>query len=649
MKQTNAQMKDVFDSEDFERAYHTNEPLGAYCGAEETRFALWAPTAQSVTLNLYADGSEGAPYAQKAMRRGDKGVWHEQEQGDLHGTYYDYDVTVDGVTRRTGDPYARACGLNGVRSMAVDLARTNPDGWERDRAPERPAENVIYELHVKDFSFDEASGVPEEHRGKYKALTLRGTTLHGDGVHPTCLDYVKRLGVTHVQLMPVYDYGSVNEAGAAEEYNWGYDPTNYNVPEGSYASDPRRGEVRIRELKEAIAALHESGLRVIMDVVYNHTYSLDSCLFKSVPWYYYRQNADGSPSNGSGCGNDIATERSMTARYILESVLYWAQEYHMDGFRFDLMGLMDAELMTRIRHALDERFGEGEKLVYGEPWSAGGTAAREGTLLADKGSLGKLPLGVGAFCDNTRDAVKGGLSQRALGFVSGGDFSAAYLACCVKGWANVGGGFSLRAPMQTITYLSCHDDWTLWDKLIYTMDGGKRFRRGTADVLRANRLAAAISLCCQGHVFFLAGEEFARTKLGVKNSYRTTPLINRLDWKRAWQFEPLVNYYRGLIALRKQLPALTDKSAQAADRVKAVRQFEEGVAGIRLDNTGGESVYESIVLGVNVTREAVAFTLPHGEWEVLCDGADSFLWESPSSETGTVTLAPGSMMVFGRR
>ena len=345
-----AALKAVFDSKDFENEFHCDAPLGAFVTPQGTRFALWAPTAERVTLYLHHSGHEGWAYAAHELVRGERGLWTWETGENLHGVYYGYDVTVDGVTRFIADPYARACGVNGVRSMVVDLARTNPPGWARDRAPARGSEDVICEIHVGDFSADPHSGVPEAYRGKYKALTLTDTTLDGKGRHPTCVAYLKRQGFTHVELMPVQDFGSVDEAGRPAAFNWGYDPVNHSVPEGSYATDPFHGEVRIRELKEAVQALHQSGLRVIMDVVYNHVQWLEgSCLFGSVPWYFFRQNADGSASNGSGCGSELASERSMCARYILDSVLYWAEEYHIDGFRFDLMGLLDAPLMNRIR------------------------------------------------------------------------------------------------------------------------------------------------------------------------------------------------------------------------------------------------------------------------------------------------------------
>ncbi len=645
-----AELKQVFDSLEFEKAYHTDAPLGAFPSEQGTRFALWAPTATRVTLSLYTDGAYGAPFETAAMKKGERGVWTYETKRNLDGVYYDYLVTAQRATRRTADPYARACGLNGSRSMVIDLARTNPEGWENDSSPARQAEDVIYEMHVKDFSWDPASGVPFHLRGKFGALTLTGTTLNGEGRMPTCVDYVKRLGATHVQLMPIYDYGSVDEAGASDAFNWGYDPVNYNIPDGSYSSDPARGEVRIRELKEAIMALHKAGLRVIMDVVYNHTYQLESHLFKTVPWYYVRQKPDGSASNGSGCGCEIASERSMAGRYILESVLYWAEEYHIDGFRFDLMGLNDVELMNGIAQALDARFGAGEKLLYGEPWAGGTPHPREGTMLCDKSHLKELS-GVGAFCDATRDAVKGSVMEEyGRGFVNGGDkFCAGYMACCVKGWAGESADMTYRSPQQTVSYLSCHDDWTLWDKLVATMAEGRDYDTLHPHILRANRLAAAMLFCCQGHLFMLSGEEFGRTKQGIRNSYRSPVAVNRMDWARAAQNSALVEYYRGLIALRKQLPALCDKSILAGERLFAAEDIAPGAAMIRLDNRGEGSRYSELCLVFNTSDARVPLALPEGEWNILADGESSFLWETGMTVSGGAQAEPGSCLILGKK
>ena len=634
-----AQRKKWFDSAAFRARYHTDAPLGAFCGAQGTLFRLWAPTAEAVTLSLYAAGHGCEALRRQPLRPAGQGLWEWQTAENLDGAYYDYVVTVDGESRRTADPCARACGLNGQRSMVLDLRRTDPPGWAQDKPPAHTPEQIIYELHVGDFSLDPAGGFAPADRGRYTALCRTGTVC-GDSTRPTGLDYLKRLGVTHIQLMPVYDYGSVDEARPGSGYNWGYDPVNYNVPEGSYSSDPAHGEVRVRELKQAVQALHRHGFRVIMDVVYNHTYHTDSWLWRTVPGYHYRTRANGQLSNGSGCGNDLATERSMCGQYILDSVLYWAEEYHMDGFRFDLMGLLDVGLMKRIREALDRRFGRGEKLLYGEPWAGGAAAVRPGTCLAHKGNLWRLE-GVGAFCDNTRDAVKGGLmDERAPGMVNGGGLDAHTLCRCVTGWA--GEGFT--CPEQTITYLSCHDDWTLWDKLVLTLDERRRFDARSPEVLRANRLAAAINFCCQGRPFLLAGEEFGRTKQGVKNTYNAPAALNRLDWQRAWANQELVDYYRGFIALRQRLPAFTDKGPGAAGRVRFAAELGPDCAGVLLD-CGGR--WRQVLLLVNASRHPQWAHLPEGGWQVLADAESSFVWQTTRLVRGTAGLPPVSALLLG--
>lgn len=643
---TNA--KWYFDSLEFQEHFHCDIPLGSFRSPDRTEFRLWAPTAEAVTVRLYPCGDGGAAEEVHALRWAGRGLWLWETDRDLDGTYYDYEVTVDGVSRETADPYAKACGLNGTRSMVIDLQRTDPPGWAFDAPPCPRPETVIYEVHVKDFSWDPVSGVPEAYRGKFKAFCLEDTTLDNDGEHPTCLNYLRRLGVTHVQLMPVYDYGSVDEAGAADAFNWGYDPVNYNVPEGSYSTDPHAGEVRLRELKEAIQALHRNGFRVIMDVVYNHTYRLDSWLWRTAPWYYSRQDKSGAPSNGSGCGNDIASERSMCAKYITDSVLYWAEEYHVDGFRFDLMGLLDVELMQRIRQELDCRWGKGEKLLFGEPWSAGSTGARLGTVLAGKAGIPFLDAATGVFCDATRDAVKGSIFlAEKPGFVNGGRLDAKTLTNCVRGWAGAEGEFSVKAPSQTITYLSSHDDWTLWDKLVLTMDPDRDFARLNPALLRANRLAAAICFTCQGRLFLLSGEEFARTKYGVRDSVRAPLGINRLDWRRAWENWELVDYYRGLIALRMRLPGLQDKSTRAGARVTDVAEPVPDCVTLQVDN--GDGPWRRLFLAYNARQEEAAVSLPEGTWELLADGDSSFLWQNPAAFSGGFSIAPVSAAIFGQR
>ena len=649
-----ATRRKLYDSKAFEAQYHTDEALGALWAPAATRFALWAPTARQVSLSLYAEGTGGGPLLTVDLARGGRGVWETVVEGDLDGRYYDFAVTdCEGVTRRTADPWARACGRDGARSMVIDLRRTDPAGWAEDAPPARGPEDIIWEVHVKDFSHDARSGVPAALRGKFKALTLTGTTLDGDGVHPTCLDYLKRLGVNYVQLMPVFDYGSVPEDDP-EAFNWGYDPVNYNVPEGSYATDPDDGAVRIRELKEAVQALHQNGFRVIMDVVYNHTYHLDSWLWRTEPWYFYRQNPDGSPADGSGCGNDLASERSMCARYILESVLYWAQEYHMDGFRFDLMALLDTQLMERIRAELDRAYGKGEKLVFGEPWSAHSSPMHRGAKPAGKRALPTLDENIGAFCDATRDLAKGHiLHAERPGFVNGGSARLADLRAAVTGWAGAPGGrFAARAASQTINYLSSHDDWTLWDKLVLTMDPARQFDTPTPAVLRANRLAAAFCFGCQGRWFMLAGEEFGRTKQGLQNSFNASAALNQLDWARAWTgpWRDLADYYRGLIALRPQLPALCSKGPDAPARLRSAWRPARLTAAFLLDNSGPVSRWDALLLFYSAAGQPRPAALPDGQWQVLADPDSSFRWQeaAPALLAGQATLPAAGALILGR-
>ena len=649
-----ATRRKLYDSKAFEAQYHTDEALGALWTPAATRFALWAPTARQVSLSLYAEGTGGGPLLTVDLARGRRGVWEAVVEGDLDGRYYDFAVTdCEGVTRRTADPWARACGRDGARSMVIDLRRTDPAGWAEDAPPARGPEDIIWEVHVKDFSHDARSGVPAALRGKFKALTLTGTTLDGDGVHPTCLDYLKRLGVNYVQLMPVFDYGSVPEDDP-EAFNWGYDPVNYNVPEGSYATDPDDGAVRIRELKEAVQALHKNGFRVIMDVVYNHTYHLDSWLWRTEPWYFYRQNPDGSPADGSGCGNDLASERSMCARYILESVLYWAQEYHMDGFRFDLMALLDTQLMERIRAELDRAYGKGEKLVFGEPWSAHSSPMHRGAKPAGKRALPTLDENIGAFCDATRDLAKGHiLHAERPGFVNGGSARLADLRAAVTGWAGAPGGrFAARAASQTINYLSSHDDWTLWDKLVLTMDPARQFDTPTPAVLRANRLAAAFCFGCQGRWFMLAGEEFGRTKQGLQNSFNASAALNQLDWARAWNgpWRDLADYYRGLIALRPQLPGLCSKGPDAPARLRSAWRPARLTAAFLLDNSGPASRWDALLLFYSAAGQPRPAALPDGQWQVLADPDSSFRWQeaAPALLAGQATLPAAGALILGR-
>ena len=417
---TPAEWKTLFESSAFARQTSYSGPLGPEYNPSGTRLRLWAPTAQKVSVNLYRRGDGGACIGTLPLEQHGQGVWSVYLPGDQHGHYYTFTVEVDGTAYETGDPYARTAGVNGLRSMILDAPRIDPPDWNHDHRVIVPASRrTVWEVSVRDFSQDPACGVRNAWRGKFMAFTQKGTTLSSAGTFPTCLDYLKRLGVGYVQLMPIFDFGSVDESRPlTRQYNWGYDPTNYNVPEGSYSTDPTKGEVRVRECKEMIAALHAAGIGVIMDVVYNHMYRSENPLNSTVPYYFFRQNPDGSFSNGSGCGNEFASERPMARKYLIDSVLYWAQEYHIDGFRFDLMGLYDVDTMNELRAALDALPGGRSILMYGEPWQGGGSQLHR--YEANKANLAMLSERIGIFCDNTRDVIKGGcFDAREPGYVEG--------------------------------------------------------------------------------------------------------------------------------------------------------------------------------------------------------------------------------------
>ena len=646
---TPAQWKTLFENVPFHRENYYTGPLGPDYTPGGTCLRLWAPTAEAVTVTLYHKGDGGAVLGTEPLVRGAHGVWSVWLPGEQHGRYYTFAVTVDGITRETGDPYARAAGVNGVRSMIVDLARTAPSGWERDVRPTiPPAQRAVWEVSVRDFSQDAASGVRPAWRGKYMAFTQQGTTLHGDGIHPTCLNYLKRLGVKYVQLMPIFDFGSVDEAKPLlRQYNWGYDPTNFNVPEGSYSTDPTRGEVRIRECREMIAALHAAGIGVVMDVVYNHTYRTENPLNNTVPYYFFRQNADGSFSNGSGCGNEFASERPMARRYLIDSILYWAKEYHIDGFRFDLMGLYDAESINAVRAALDALPGGRDILLYGEPWQGG--ASQLHRYEANKANLAMLNERVGIFCDDTRDAIKGGcFDAREPGYVEGKPGSFWDIGAAVAAWCR-SDRLPPHAPSQIVSYVSAHDNFTLWDKLLCVRYEKPEFTARDTVALAQNRLAAGIYLTSMGLPFWQAGEEFARTKKGQGNSYHSSPALNRLDWHRAEQFHSLVDYYRGLIGLRAAFPRLgaLDKASPAAIEFFPL---EQPLVGWRLPAQWGDgAAWSALCVYYNPTETAQVVTLPGGSWKLLSDGISSSLWRGSSRIcTGQTVLLPLSATVFGQ-
>lgn len=607
-------------------AYSGND-LGASYSKKATTFKVWSPNAASVRVNIFEHGSDNEGDAGSIMSRAmslDKttGVWSVTINGDLLNKYYTYSVTHGKTTKETADVYAKACGVNGQRSMVVDLSTTNPEGWENDKhvLVQNQTDASVWEISVADFSSSESSGVSEANRGKYLAFTEEGTTVNGvQGASSTCVDYLKKLGVKYVQIMPFYDFGSVDESkNIMDQYNWGYDPVNYNCPEGSYSTNPKKGEVRIKECKQMIQALHNAGIGVIMDVVYNHTYTSDSWFQRTVPNYYYRMNNDGTFSNGSGCSNDTASEHLMFRKYMIDSVTYWASEYHIDGFRFDLMGLHDVTTMNSIRTALDNLYADGsgsQILMYGEAWDMA-TNCDEGTVLASQKNLKQLSDRIGAFDDTIRDAIKGSTGGTDGAFVQEGSRRAnlktgiAGQSDTTTGWANV--------PSQCVTYASCHDNLCLYDKLVgsvYGADG--KYRKRYEDLVAMNKLSAAIVITSQGIPFSLGGEEFCRSKDGDENSYASSRKENMLDWENVDLYSDVIEYYRGLYKIRDAFAAFSDSTAETANSLTYLSDVPKGVTGYTINNTESGKWSQMCVI-FNGSDSAQNVTAK-GDWVVLAD------------------------------
>lgn len=625
---------------------YAKHDLGAVWQADRTAFRLWAPTASAVTLHRYAAGSDDEPGAadlgRTAMSKDRHGTWLAVLDGNLAGQYYQYELTFpDGSATVTADPYAKAAGINGQRSMVIDLAAAAPPGWDNDRRPFLPPHaQAIWETHVSDFSADPHSGVPKAWRGKFLAFTLEDTTLDGDGVHPTCLNYLKSLGVTHVQLQPIFEFATVDQRNGG--YNWGYDPLNYNVPEGAYSTDPWHGEVRVRECRAMIAALHRAGLGVVMDVVYNHTYSADNWMERTVPGYWLRRWPDGSLTNGSGCGCDLASERTMVRRYLVDSCVYWAREYHVDGFRFDLMALHDVDTMNAIRAALDALPGGEQILLYGEPWQGGATRMPRRAVSANKQALDKLHPRIGIFCDNTRDAIKGSVFDGAApGYVNGRPDCGYALLHALSAWRDGAGGFCPQNPRQVVQYVSAHDNFTLWDKLKCTAGRTKKYAVPDEDLLAQNRMAAGIYLTCQGLPFLLSGEEFARTRNGDSNPYRGPAKLNALDWTRAARLSDLVAYYRGLLAIRRAYPELSGQGG-AEPCILSLPGWLIGFVPER----PGESRPGRLAVYYNPEQTCQVVALPAGSWQTLSDGTTAAAQPFGPVRRDTITLAPVSVTIL---
>ncbi len=616
--------------------------LGANYTPEKTTFKVWAPTATEVDLMLYSHGDDesageaGTAISSTAMTLDkDTGVWSTVVEGDNKNVYYTYFIknalNPEGV--EVVDIYAKAAGVNGNRGMVVDLDSTDPAGWENDKhvMTEEATDATVWEVHIKDFSYDPDSGVSEKNRGKYLAFTELETTLENAGDVKTCMNYIKDLGISYVQINPMYDFGSVDEAGDDTQFNWGYDPKNYNVPEGSYSSNPYDGNVRINEMKQMIKALHDNGIGVIMDVVYNHTYSSgDSWFNLTEPDYYYRQTADGGWSNGSGCGNDTASEREMFKNFMVDSVVYWANEYHIDGFRFDLMGLHDCDTMNVIREELDKI--DTRIITYGEGWVLGTTVdkmnwAGNRTQLCEQSKCMRVSERIGFFNDDARDSIKGKAFDdlTSPGFVSDtkGSF-ASKLYDSIKGHYDGSATWKTQVPGQNVMYSCCHDNQTLYDRLVASTYGTDTNMYGVRDedFVASNKLSAAIVMTSQGLPFILAGEEFARTKYGDHNSYKSSPDINMLDWSRVPEFADLIAYYKGCIKLRENFDAFSDGTHASGDAMEKL-DVPAGMIGYSLDNLAdAQGQWSNVLVYFNGNGEEAEVTLPGGSGSGLLGDVD---------------------------
>lgn len=583
---------------------------------QKTMFSLWSPAADSVWLRLYSEGLGGEAQEAVAMHRGKDGTWTCSVRGDLQGKFYTFQV--DDMEETPGI-FAKAVGVNGRRGAVIDLRSTDPEGWAEDVRPAFAGakDAIVYEMHYRDYSIHPSSGVA--HKGKFLALTEKGTQAESGTA--TGIDHLKEMGVTHVQILPSYDYGSIDETRLEDnKYNWGYDPVNYNVPEGGYSTNPYDPACRIREMKEMIQALHKAGIRVVMDVVYNHTFDVAHSNFHNTcPGYFYRYNADGSLGNASGCGNETASERGMMRKFIVESCRYWLTEYHIDGFRFDLMGIHDIETMRAVRAMMDGI--DPTLLLYGEGWAAGAPLLPQEEL-AMKANILRIE-GVGAFCDDMRDALRGPFSDDHKGAFLAGEKGHEEsikfgIAGCIEhpevdmSRVNYSKAAWAADPTQCISYVSCHDDMMLTDRLKASI----RLKKGALE--RLDKLAQTAVLTSQGIPFLWNGEEILRDKKGVHNSYCSPDSINAIDWSLKAQHEDVFRYYQGLIALRKAHPAFRMGEAELVRKHLHFLDAPEGVVAYALDGEAVGDDWKTIVVVLNANRKAVEVALPAGAYRLAC-------------------------------
>ena len=594
---------------------YDEKDLGVFWAPEKTSVKIWAPTAKTVEFRLYKDGKTGEAFHKTQLQSGNDGTWSTILTGDYEGKFYTFRVNDGEWLEETPDIYTRCVGINGLRGLIFNPVKTNPKGWEADKKPELNhfTDAVIYETHVRDFTIAESSGI--QHKGRYLGFTEEGTKSP-EGL-ATGLAHLKELGVTHVHLLPVNDFFTVDEEKPKEKYNWGYDPLHYNALEGSYSSDPYDGTVRIKEFKTLVQSLHSAGIGVILDVVYNHTYFTKESVFnQTVPGYFYRQKPDGTFANASGCGNEMATERTMVRKYIIDSLKYWAEEFHIDGFRFDLMGVYDLETMKSIRAELPGL------LLYGEGWAADQSPMPEEHRALKQNTSG-MP-GIAAFNDDFRDALKGnhGL-KKSKGFVSGLDLREEavkfgivaavqhpqivydYVETSKKPWASL--------PGQCINYVSCHDNYTLWDKLKLSIP-----KASDEKMRKMVKLAGALVLTSQGIPFLHAGMEFCRTKGGNGNSYKSPDTVNQIDWSRKKEYSDVFDYYQKLIQLRKNHPAFRMKeTSRIQNYIHFCTDYKTGVVSYCIDGDPSGDPWKNIVLIFNGNREPVSIPLPEGNFRIM--------------------------------
>ncbi|MBK5431842.1 MULTISPECIES: type I pullulanase [Bacillus] len=606
----NTEIGKVIRSEEFDNLfYYGGNDLGNIYTPQHTKFRLWAPTASEAKLVTYKKWSDKIG-TEINMQQGEKGTWKAELKGNQKGLFYTYKVKIGDKWTEAVDPYVRAASVNGDKGAVVDLEETNPKKWKVNKKPKfkNPEDAIIYELHVRDLSIQPESGIKQ--KGKYLGVTEKGTK-GPEGVK-TGLDHMKDLGVTHVQFLPIFDYASVNEENLNEpQYNWGYDPKNFNVPEGSYSTNPFEPTVRITELKQMIQTLHDNNLRVVMDVVYNHMYNAaESNFHKLVPGYYYRYNEDGTLANGTGVGNDTASERKMMRKFMVDSVTYWAKEYNLDGFRFDLMGIHDYETMNEIRKAVNQI--DPSIILHGEGWDLNTPLAAE--LKANQKNAEKMK-GIAHFNDNIRDGLKGSVfEEKENGFVNGKQ----NMEDRIKKGITAGIDYDTNSstyqdPEQVLTYVEAHDNHTLWDKLELTNSGDSEEMRK-----QMHKLSSSILLTSQGIPFLHAGQEFMRTKYGDHNSYKSPDSINQMDWLRRAAFNNEVEYMKGLIDLRKKYPAFRMTSAEQIKKHIAFIDVPKNVVAYTIDGKGSGNKSEYFMVAHNANREAVDITLPSkGPWKVL--------------------------------